>query len=693
MTIGYVGASSGSTGPPLDPLKSRTNTEGLMSPHLTKKQKRLGMNLSFVARGESSASARRHGVNFSFSEATKESSSVKVPAKNFLEKSVEGEKNRRAHEAGAFLKSKMVAISRYVLKRLEKLKKVGKPGKEKKKKKDKNEVGKNEPVGRKEEMGQEQGEGKEEREGKSDSEAFLEGNEGRASLRGTDQGSSIHEETEEVIANEAIALTAIKVGGPTSKEEVSADSKTEISPPKTVWGIKRTEIEIHSFSEADESFKNQLADEIGLQSLKLIRQKSVGSLEKWQAYEGIISELNLYYLESGWSPEEFNTLRESIKNDSEVNEEVIRLLGKSRLNYLEKSLTDRPVLEEIKQSKISGKTHVIVLSKTQDELIIKPSGKIYLKLKVLGEGGFKVTSQMVRIAANTLKELTTVLGKPIFKAYSPLTDKEEIAIHQHLISYLDNAYEVYKAQFNEMSEPGVKMKSKAELREDLLGQVGVGTSVSVGDEIGVFAPQCHAEVDSLLQNKNLSFDQRLKLALLMAKGVSQLHAAGVIHRDLNTTNFLYTYKLDEKGNKEIENVKVIDFGVGTIIEGGKGTYPKVGIAAFYPPGWVVNKEEKLDPMSDAYQLGIVLYQLAFEIRDLDLHDMFPGFDNLIDLVEKKLKPAEWDHTKEWEPDPESEPKKAAFKDLMLKLLDPSSDERLTSKEAVDVLQNLVDQSD
>lgn len=769
MSIGYVGTPSGSAGPPpLDRVKPLDGTKGQKS--------------NFMGRVKRTGTTLWNTLGTGKSE--KESPVVQVKAADMaknLEKSVEGEKSRRANQASAFFKATMTTTSSWMSKRLGALKEDKKTKTDKKKqgKEEKKSAGGIKQRVASKEMGEGGNEHEEEKGGQqrnSRSEAVLKENKGGLPFTGVNQHSSIHEETEERIAYEAMAdriglknlqfirhrLTDpaskelvqelrnyyLEQGGsseelialmkssqtnqedekklirlmglsclrtiesektandedrppsplthsqttqsdPISKEEVPAELKTKAGPtPRNWFGVQRTEINLHSFSQQDQSFKDQLADEIGVQSLKFIRQELTGSPEEKQAQEsrvkGLIRQLRDYYLEKGGNSEGFAVLIASSETNQEAEKEVIRLLGEMRLNYLEKSLKEEYVLDAIRQSYASGKALTITLKGTQDELIIKPSGKVYLKLKILGEGGFKATSQVVRIANISSGKLSTTLGQPIYKAYSPLTvsGDEEADIHQHLIDHLN---QVYEAQKEASESSGKPIKSKAELREELFGQVAIGTSVfASGKNMGVLNEMCHGDVDSLLEAGNLTFPQRLEIALLMVKGISQLHAVGIIHRDLNTTNFLFKYKLDANGKptEEIANVKVTDFGLSTIITGTKRSHTENSIPIFFPPEWV-NDDAQFNPASDVYHFGVLLYQLVFGIPREPLCDLFPNFDKHKELMAIKQKPAEWPHMKEWESEDTS------LKDLIVDMLSPNPDARPTKQKAIAVLEELM----
>jgi serine/threonine-protein kinase len=96
--------------------------------------------------------------------------------------------------------------------------------------------------------------------------------------------------------------------------------------------------------------------------------------------------------------------------------------------------------------------------------------------------------------------------------------------------------------------------------------------------------------------------RRIAIAHEAVAALAGIHACGVIHGDLHTSNFL----LDTAGR-----LRVIDFDC-SFVHGG-GYVPRVGGAVhFMPPermtdDWHTRREVEPDFASDIYQLGIILY--------------------------------------------------------------------------------------
>jgi hypothetical protein len=109
-------------------------------------------------------------------------------------------------------------------------------------------------------------------------------------------------------------------------------------------------------------------------------------------------------------------------------------------------------------------------------------------------------------------------------------------------------------------------------------------------------------------------DKRLSPALcveLMGQVLSALtvaHEAGVVHRDLKPENILLVGRPGDDGG---EMVKVADFGIAKLLEGGEKlttTGLVAGTPAYMSPE---NGEGKpLDPRSDLYACGVILYEMV-----------------------------------------------------------------------------------
>jgi hypothetical protein len=124
--------------------------------------------------------------------------------------------------------------------------------------------------------------------------------------------------------------------------------------------------------------------------------------------------------------------------------------------------------------------------------------------------------------------------------------------------------------------------------------------------------------------QGLDARRRLRLMLRVCSAVEHAHAQGVVHRDLKPSNVL----VDELGQP-----KILDFGVARLtsaddaIAGAPHTSPGqlVGTLAYMSPEQASGGSTPVDPRSDVYSLGVILYELLagrspYDLRGLPIHE-------------------------------------------------------------------------
>lgn len=105
------------------------------------------------------------------------------------------------------------------------------------------------------------------------------------------------------------------------------------------------------------------------------------------------------------------------------------------------------------------------------------------------------------------------------------------------------------------------------------------------------------------------FDVALRVFFQVAEALRAAHAVGVIHADLKASNVVFVSE-----HPEDERVKVLDFGIARLFEAGpfrvrRGDEPQVlgGTPQYMSPEQVAGEE--IDPRTDLYAAGILLFQL------------------------------------------------------------------------------------
>jgi serine/threonine-protein kinase len=105
----------------------------------------------------------------------------------------------------------------------------------------------------------------------------------------------------------------------------------------------------------------------------------------------------------------------------------------------------------------------------------------------------------------------------------------------------------------------------------------------------------------LLRGKPLPLPQVLRVISQVGDALDYAHSQGLIHRDVKPSNVL----LDERGN-----CLLTDFGIAKLLAGASAltsTGTLIGTPAYMSPEQ--GRGEVLDPRSDLYALGVVLYEM------------------------------------------------------------------------------------
>jgi eukaryotic-like serine/threonine-protein kinase len=97
----------------------------------------------------------------------------------------------------------------------------------------------------------------------------------------------------------------------------------------------------------------------------------------------------------------------------------------------------------------------------------------------------------------------------------------------------------------------------------------------------------------------LPIDQVIGIVYKCAKALNYAHSRGVVHRDIKPSNILLTQDGD---------VRIVDFGIALVSDSDVSLLEGVaGSPAYMSPEQVLGQE--LDPRSDLYSLGAVMYEM------------------------------------------------------------------------------------
>lgn len=120
----------------------------------------------------------------------------------------------------------------------------------------------------------------------------------------------------------------------------------------------------------------------------------------------------------------------------------------------------------------------------------------------------------------------------------------------------------------------------------------------------------------LIEKHQFELEEFLTVAIKIAESLSALHAANIIHKDINPSNLVL--------NSETGQLKIIDFGISTVLSRENPTIrnPNVleGTLAYMSPEQTGRMNRAMDYRTDFYSLGVTFYellthQLPFETND------------------------------------------------------------------------------
>lgn len=119
-----------------------------------------------------------------------------------------------------------------------------------------------------------------------------------------------------------------------------------------------------------------------------------------------------------------------------------------------------------------------------------------------------------------------------------------------------------------------------------------------------------------MQQRLFTLEEFLPIAIAATETLGKIHAANIIHKDINPSNIVY--------NPKTEQLKIIDFGISTQLSRETPTLKNPGILegtlAYISPEQTGRMNRTLDYRADFYSLGVTFYELLtgklpFETED------------------------------------------------------------------------------
>jgi predicted ATPase/serine phosphatase RsbU (regulator of sigma subunit)/tRNA A-37 threonylcarbamoyl transferase component Bud32 len=108
-----------------------------------------------------------------------------------------------------------------------------------------------------------------------------------------------------------------------------------------------------------------------------------------------------------------------------------------------------------------------------------------------------------------------------------------------------------------------------------------------------------------LSERRFNLEEFLHLAIAITEGLGQVHAANIIHKDINPSNIVF--------NPNTGQVKIIDFGISTQLNRENPTLknPNIleGTLDYLSPEQTGRMNRCIDYRSDFYSLGVTFYEL------------------------------------------------------------------------------------
>ncbi|HET7499723.1 MAG TPA: AAA family ATPase [Kofleriaceae bacterium] len=148
------------------------------------------------------------------------------------------------------------------------------------------------------------------------------------------------------------------------------------------------------------------------------------------------------------------------------------------------------------------------------------------------------------------------------------------------------------------------------------GVVDVHALVRDGSHVALILESCGDVLATAIADHRLSVRDVLDAGIQIARSMARMHAAGIVHRDINPRNIVY--------DPASQTAKLIDFDIAVRARPGRGepAAPTTleGTLHYMAPEQTGRLNRAVDHRADLYALGITLYELFSGRRPFDGDD-------------------------------------------------------------------------
>ncbi len=182
----------------------------------------------------------------------------------------------------------------------------------------------------------------------------------------------------------------------------------------------------------------------------------------------------------------------------------------------------------------------------------------------------------------------------VYKAYDPLIDRSVAIKTIDLQKLSEQEKDEYKARFYQEAKAAGRLNHPNIITIYDLGRKGdiayIAMELMEGPELQ----------DIVAENQPLSIAEKLDVAFQVAEGLAYAHEHGVVHRDIKPSNIMVL-----RGR----HVKIADFGIARLESSLWHTQIDkiIGSPLYMSPEQI--QSHPVDPRSDIFSFGIVLYQM------------------------------------------------------------------------------------